>query len=53
MSAASKPQIFILLHVHLCASCGKPRVCEDKPCWLPYRNHVRQWAWTCAKCGGR
>jgi hypothetical protein len=49
----STPKIVILLHLHLCASCGNVRVCEDNPCWLRYRIHAKQWAWTCSKCGGR
>lgn len=53
MSAAPTPQIVILAHVHVCASCGKPRVCQEDPCWLRYRQHARQWAWICTKCGGR
>ena len=48
--AARKPEIVILLHWHVCASCGEPRVCETNPCWLRYRSHARQWAWTCAGC---
>jgi hypothetical protein len=51
MSAAVK--IVMLAHFHLCGSCGNVRVCEDNPCWLRYRIHAKQWAWTCSKCGGR
>jgi len=45
-----KPEVLILLHWHVCKNCGKPRVCDAKSCYLRYRSHARQWAWTCAGC---
>jgi hypothetical protein len=48
MTAA--PKIFILLHIHVCASCGEARVCEDKPCWLTYGRRAPQWSWICSAC---
>jgi hypothetical protein len=47
-----KPEIIILLHWHICATCKKTCVCNARPCWLRYRSHRRQWEWICPDCSG-
>ncbi len=50
MISRGRPDVRHLAACPRCAACGKLRVCQELPCWLRYRSHARQRAWTCAAC---